>query len=433
MNVNIENLSSVKRKISFEIPADRVTSEIGKVYEQIRKNASIKGFRKGKVPQSVIEKNFSGKMAGEVLQNLVSETYLKAITDNKIVPVAPPTIESDEVKKGQPLNYSAVVEIFPEIEVNDYIGLETKKKPYVPNEEAVDSRLKDMQARMAQLVPLVEQRPAINGDIVTLDFKGFVDGAPFERGEAEDYMLELGSKSFIEGFEEQIIGMSCGDEGKITVTFPETYGAHKLAGKEVTFEVKIKEIKYKELPALDDDFARQFGVDTIDEFRGKIAESFEQQEKEKIESTLKDNLVRLLIEKNDLEVPEALVEKQLQFLVDNTLDNLKKQNLTLKMIGSDETKIREELKDNALLQVKGTLLLEALAKKEGLSVEDSEIYEKIQEIAERANKDSDKVEKFYLQNTYARESLIKQLKEEKAIQFLMERAVITEDSQENTN
>jgi len=281
MNVNIENLSSVKRKISFEIPADRVTSEIGKVYEQIRKNASIKGFRKGKVPQSVIEKNFSGKMAGEVLQNLVSETYLKAITDNKIVPVAPPTIESDAVKKGQPLNYSAIVEVYPEIEVKDYIGLQTTKIAYVPNEEAVEGRLKDMQARMAQLVPLTEQRPAINGDIVTLDFKGFVDGAPFERGEMEDYMLELGSKSFIEGFEEQIVGMSSGEEGKITVTFPDTYGAHHLAGKEVTFEVKIKEIKFKEFPALDDDFARQFGVDTLDELKGKIAESFEQQENKK--------------------------------------------------------------------------------------------------------------------------------------------------------
>jgi trigger factor len=433
MNVNIENLSSVKRKISFEIPADRVTSEIGKVYEQIRKNASIKGFRKGKVPQSVIEKNFSGKMAGEVLQNLVSETYLKAITDNKIIPVAPPTIESDQIKEGQPLNYSAVVEIYPEIEVKDYIGLETTKKAYVPDQEAVESRLKEMQARMAQLVPLVEQRPAINGDIVTLDFKGFVDGAPFERGEMENYMLELGSKSFIEGFEEQIIGMSAGDEGKITVTFPDTYGAHVLAGKEVKFEVKIKEIKFKEFPPLDDDFAKQFGIDTIEQLRGKIAESFEQQEKEKIESALKDNMVRLLIEKNDLEVPEALVEKQLQFLMDNTLDNLKSQNLTLEMIGSDETKMREELKDNALLQVKGKLLLEALAKKEALSVEDSEIYEKIQEIAERANKDSDKVEKFYLQNSYAKESLVKQLMEEKAIQFLIERAVITEETQEKTN
>jgi trigger factor len=361
----------------------------------------------------------------------VSETYLKAITDNKIVPVAPPTIESDQVKKGQPLNYSAIVEVYPEIEVKDYIGLQTTKIAYVPNEEAVEGRLKDMQARMAQLVPLTEQRPAINGDIVTLDFKGFVDGAPFERGEMEDYMLELGSKSFIEGFEEQIVGMSSGEEGKITVTFPDTYGAHHLAGKEVTFEVKIKEIKFKELPALDDDFARQFGVDTIEELRGKIAESFEKQEKERIESTLKDNLVRLLIEKNELEVPDALVEKQLQFLMENTLNNLKRQNLTLEMIGSDETKLREELKDNALLQVKGTLLLEALAKKEEISVEDSEIYEKIQEIAEKANKDSDKVEKFYLQNTYARESLVKQLKEEKAIQFLMERAIISEETQEN--
>lgn len=429
MSVNIENLSSVKKKINFAIPAERVTTEIGKVYDEIRKTASIKGFRKGKVPQSVVEKYYSAKMAGEVLQNLVTETYTKAINEHKIIPVAPPTIESDEVKIGEPLNYSATVEILPEFEVKDYIGLQVRKKPYIPDEEAINSRLKDMQTRLAQIAPLEEQRPAAMGDVVTLDFKGFHDNVPFENGEAEGYMLELGSKSFIAGFEEQIVGMSYGDEGKIKVTFPETYGGHKLAGKEVTFEVKIKEIKQKELPELDDNFSKQFGVDTLDQLRGKLAEALEQQEKSKIEADVKDNLVRLLIEKNDLEVPETLVEKQLQFLVENTKNNLSMQNLTLEMIGSDESKLREELKDNALLQVKGTLLLEAVAKKEGIKVEDNEIYEKIQQIAERANKAPEKVENFYLQNTYAREAVIKQLKEEKTIQFLLERATITEDVQ----
>jgi trigger factor len=433
MDVKIENLSSVKKKISFAIPAEKVSSEISKVYDEIRKNASIKGFRKGKVPQSVIEKHYSAKMAGEVLQNLVTETYAKAINDQKIVPVAPPTIESDEVRKGEPLSYSATVEILPEIEVKDYIGLQTQKKPYVLDEEAINDRLKDMQTRMAQVVPLTEQRPAIMSDIVTLDFKGFLDNVPFENGEAEDYMLELGSKSFIEGFEEQIVGMSCGDEGKIQVTFPETYGKHKLAGKEVTFEVRIKDIKQKELPELDDNFAKQFGVDTLDQLRGKLAEAFEQQEKSKIEAEVKDNLVRLLIEKNDLEVPETLVEKQLQFLVENTKNNLSMQNLTLEMVSSDESKLREELKDNALLQVKGTLLLEAVAKKEGINVEENEINEKIQGIAERANKSPEKVENFYLRNTYAREALIKQLKEEKTIRFLLDRAIIKEESQGNSN
>jgi trigger factor len=429
MSVNIENLSSVKKKINFSIPAERVTTEIGKVYDEIRKNASIKGFRKGKVPQSVVEKYYSSKMAGEVLQNLVTETYTKAINEHKIIPVAPPTIESDEVKMGEPLKYSATVEILPEFEVKDYIGLQVRKKTYIPDEEAINSRLQDMRSRLAQIVPLEEQRPAAMGDVVTLDFKGYHDNVPFENGEAEDYMLELGSKSFIAGFEEQIVGMSCSDEGKIKVTFPETYGGHKLAGKEVTFEVKIKEIKQKELPELDDNFSKQFGVDTLDQLRGKLTEALEQQEKSKIEADVKDNLVRILIEKNDLEVPEALVEKQLNFLVENAKDNLSMQNLSLELIGSNEAKLRDELKDNAILQVKGTLLLEAVAQKEGIKIEDNEIYEKIQQIAERTNKAPEKIENFYLQNKYAREALIKQLKEEKTVQFLLERAIITEDVQ----
>ncbi|MEI8355427.1 MAG: trigger factor [Deltaproteobacteria bacterium] len=430
MNVNIETLSSVKKKINFIIPAERVGTEIDRVYNEIRKTTAIKGFRKGKVPQSFIEKNYSGKMAGEVLQGLVTETYLKALNDFKIIPVAPPTIESDELKKGEPLSYSATVEILPVIEPKEYIGLQAEKETYIPDLEAINVRLSEMQARMAQVVPLTEPRPAIIGDIITLDFKGFLDDVPFEKGEAEDYVLELGTKSFIEGFEEQLVGMSCGDEGKVKVTFPEAYGGHKLAGKEVTFEVKIKDIKQKELPELDDDFARQFGLGGIEEMKENIALSFEHQEKIKIDSALKDSLVKALIEKHELEVPEALVEKQLQFLVENTIKTLSAQNLTLEMIGTEESKLREELKDNARMQVKGSLLLEAIAKKEAIIAEDNEIYEKIQVVAEQTNKDSDHVEQFYLHNPNAKASLVKQILEEKAIQFLLEHAVITEVSKD---
>ncbi len=430
MIVKVENLSPVKKKINIEIPAGRVTEEIEKVYGQIRKTAALKGFRKGKVPQAVIEKHYSGKMAGEVLHNIVTETYFKALDEQKIVAVSPPTIDSDEVKIGEPLKYSATVEVIPEIKVNDYKGLQVQKEPYVPNEEMISGRLRDMQSRLAQLKPLDVQRPAISGDIVTLDFTGYADGVPFENGSATDYMLELGSNSFIAGFEEKVVGMSVGEERKIDVSFPADYFVTKLAGKAVTFDVKIKDIKAKELPPLDDDFAKQFGeFETLEQLKSKLSESYESQEKSKIESRMRDSLVKALIDKNPLEVPDALVEKQLNFLVENISNDLSMQNLSLAAIGSDEKKIRGEYKDTAVLQVKGTLLLEEIAKIEGIVIGESDIQEKIAEIAEKANKDSDTVEKFYLKNPYAKEALIKQLREEKTLKFLEENAIITEESQ----
>jgi trigger factor len=430
MIVNVEDVTPVKKKINFEIPADRVTQEIEKVYSQIRKTAALKGFRKGKVPQAVIEKHYSDKMAGEVLHNLVSETYFKALSEQKIVAVAPPSIESvEEVKKGEPLKYSATVETLPKIEVKDYIGLQVETETFVADDEATAGRLREMQARMAQIKPLDEERPASKGDIVTLDFTGFVDGTPFENGSAIDYMLELGSNSFVAGFEDQIEGLSVGDEREIKVSFPSDYFVTKLAGKEVTFEVKIKDIKTKELPPLDDDFAKQFGeFETLEQLKSKLFEAHEKQERSKMEGKLHDGLVKSLIEKNPLEVPEALVEKQLNFMIENITNDLAMQNLSLAAIGSDEKKIREDYRETAVLQVKGTLLLEAVAKKEGIEIEESEILDKITEIAEKSGKDSEIVERFYQKNPYAKEALIKQLKEEKTIKFLVERATITESA-----
>ncbi len=429
MIVNVENVGPVKKKINFEIPATRVTEEIEKVYGEIRKTAALKGFRKGKVPQSMIEKHYSGTMAGEVLHNIVKETYFKALDEQKIVAVSPPSIESEGVKNGESLKYSATFEVIPEFEVKDYKGLRVKKERFVPDEEKIANRLKDMQTRLAQLKPLEVQRPAIIGDVVTLDFTGYVNGAPLENGSAHDYMLELGSNSFIAGFEEKVVGMSIGDEGKIDLSFPKDYFVTKLAGKDVTFEVKIKDIKVKELPPLDDDFAKQFGeFDTLEQLKSKLVESFENQEKSKIESRMHDNLVKALIEKNPIEVPETLVEKQLNFLVENVTNDLSMQNLSLAAIGSDEKKIRSEYKNTALLQVKGTLLLEEVAKKEGIEIGENELQGKFVEIAEKANKDTDTVEKYYLKNLYAKEALLKQLREEKTLRFLEDHAIITEES-----
>lgn len=427
MQIKVEKLSSVKKRLHFEIPADRVTTEIDKAYDVIRKRASIKGFRKGKAPQSYIEKHYRDVMAEEVLKTIVNDTYFKALMDEKIYPVSHPEIESDGVKRGEIFTYSATVEVFPEIEVKDYAGLEVKKEKYVLNEELIDRRLQEMRESMAQLKPVEEARAAANGDFVTIDFKGFVDGVPFEQGEATDFQLELGSGRFIPGFEEQVCGMKAGEERTISVVFPEDYGKKELAGKEATFTVKLNEIKVKELPPLDDELAKEVGeFETLGELRAKLVEIQEKQEQDRIETDLRERLIKALIEKNDFEVPDTLVDRQLESMLDNTKKRLAYQRLSLEMMGMDEAHYKAQFRDVAVSQVKGSLLLDALAKQEGIAVEESDLEEKIRTLAGDNLESLETVRNYYLQNERAKENLTAQIREERALALLLGQARITE-------
>jgi trigger factor len=427
MLVTVENVSPVKKKISLEIPSERVSREIEKVYGEIRKSVSIKGFRKGKVPQPVIEKYYGERMEADVMKNLVNDSYPKALAENGIVPVSQPEFESDELKPGEPFKYTVIIETVPEIELKDYKGLQVEKRKFLPDEEVVEGRIKELQDGMAQLKLVEGARPAADGDFVVIDFKGFLNGVAFERGAAEDYVLQLGSHKFVPGFEEQVIGMSVGDSREIAVTFPAEYGSPELAGQPVTFEVTLKEIKEKELPSLDDDFARMFGpYDTMEQLKARIAEVFSAEEVQKIENELRDRIVKALIEKHEFEVPEAMVEKQLAVLVENMKSNLASQNLTLEKIGSSEELIRTQARSVAVSQVKGSLLLAAVADKEGIQVDDALLEEKMRDMAAQANKDFEVIQGLYEKNPYAKDTLVMQLREDKAIDFLMEYAEVTE-------
>lgn len=427
MVINVENVTPVKKKISFEIPSDRVANEIEKVYEEIRRNAAVKGFRKGKVPRPVIEKYFSDKMEADVVKNLISDTYYQALLEKKIVPVSQPSFESDTLTPGEAFRYSVTFETAPEIVLNDYMGLEVEKRRPALDEKVVDSRIRELQEGMSQLKVVEEARPAGMGDFVVIDFKGYLDGVPFERGEARDYALQLGSGHFIPGFEEQVVGMTVGERKDVAVTFPAEYGSPELAGKPVTFQVTLKEIKEKELPALDDDFARQFGpYDNMEQLRARIAEVFEKEEVQKIENELRDRIVKALIARHEFEVPEAMVERQLAVLVENMKNTLAKQGLSLEKIGSSEEIVRSQARSVAVSQVKGSLLLAAVADKEGIEVEDSELEEKMRDVAAQANKDFEVLQSLYESNPYAKDTLRMQLREDKVIDFLLKNARVTE-------
>lgn len=427
MTSTVESLSSVKKKISFEIPAERVSTEIDKVFGQIQKRAAIKGFRKGKVPRSLVEQNYGSMMEGDVLKNLFDETYFKALADHKIFPVSHPLIESDEVKRGEPLKYSATVEVLPEIEVGDYSGLQVKKEKFVSDAAPVEARLNEMREGISVLKPLEEDKSAENGHFVVIDFVGSVDGIPFEGGSAESYQLELGSGRFIPGFEEQLVGVKTGEQTTVAVTFPEEYGNKELAGKQASFAVTVREIKVKELPELNDEFAMQFGeFETFDQLKTKLVELHEKQEADRIKADLQDRLVKALIEKNEIEVPSALVDRQLQLMLSNMKNRLAQQRLSLEMMGIDDETFKIQYRDSAENQVKGSLLLEAVAKKEGVKVEDADIEAKLRAMAEEAGQDFERVKSFYEQNHNAKENLVAHLNEEKVLGYLLDKAVITE-------
>jgi trigger factor len=436
MQSNVESLSSIKKKINFEIPAQQVSAEVDKAYSEIRKQAAIKGFRKGKVPMALIEKHYGEKMAEDVVKSLVNDSYFKAIAEYKLNPVAYPEIQSDALKPGESFKYSATVEIFPEVEVKDFEGLEVVKEQLPASDDAaVEARLKEMRESMAQLVPAAEGHAAQLGDFVTFDFEGSLDGVPFEGGAAEDFQLELGSGRFIPGFEDQLVGLSAGSKSTVKVSFPEEYGNNELAGKPAEFAVSVKEIKVKELPELNDEFAKGFGeeFESLDQLKQKLAELNQGQEERRIQNELRDRLLKALIEKNDLEVPEAMVDRQVSLMLENTKQRLQSQRLSLEMMGLTEEGYKEQFREVARDQVKGALLLDAIAEKQKLEAADEEVAAQVKEIAAATHQDADKVANLYRTNERAKESLTTQIREDKAIKFLLERAKVTELPKEEIN
>jgi len=427
MQVNVEQLSSVKKKISFEIPVERVAAEIDKVFSGIRKRAVIPGFRKGKAPQGLIRKTYQDQVEGDVVKNLFNESYFKYLQDNSINPVAYPVIDTEELVEGAPFKYTATIEVYPEVSVNQYEGFEVVREKFSADEKALDNRIQQMRDNLSQLKPVEEERPAQTGDFVIIDFVGFVDGERLEGGDARDHQLELGSNSFIPGFEEQVAGMKVGEQKRIKLTFPEQYQSAELSGKPVEFDVTLKEIKVKIVPELDDAFAQEFGdFKTMAELRTKVGETLEKQEMERIEREFKDSLISVLVEKNDFELPDAMVDRQLSSMLENTKQRLQYQNLSLEMMGLDEARYKEQFRSVAENQVKGALLLHELAEKVGTEVSESDIEARLRRIAEESGQDYARISAYYLKNADAKSSLEEQIREEKVLDLIAAKAKITE-------
>ena len=430
MNIQVEDLSPVKKKISVEVNAEKVSKEIADTYAKIARNAKLKGFRKGKVPMHLVKQYYAGQMEQEVVGKLINDTYYNAIVEHSIAAIGEPSIQkSGDLEEDKSFTYEFHVEVKPEVENPEYSGLVLKKEIYAFDDSVVDARINEMLDSRTQK-EAVERDDIQNGDFVTLDFEGFVAGEAFEGGAAGDYELEIGSGSFIPGFEDQLIGMKRGEEGEVAVTFPEEYGNEDLAGKNAVFKVSIKEIKEKIVPELTDELAKEFGADSVEDLREKIGEDFAKQEQQRIEEDLKERLMSQLVERNPIEVPATMVERQLDFMHQNITGRLKSQGMSLEMMGLNDQAFRAMYRETAVKQVQGSLILEGVGATENISVDDAEVDSRLEEIAEMVNTPIEEVKKYY-SSEEAKKGLLAQIEEEKVITFLLGQADIQEISKED--
>ncbi|MCF6238220.1 MAG: trigger factor [Candidatus Marinimicrobia bacterium] len=425
MSVKIEDVSSIKKKLTIEVAVEQVNKAISKAYKKIGKTAKVKGFRAGKVPESVLEKYYGAQMEQDVLTSLINDTYFKALQENDILAIGEPSIvESSGINKCEAFTYEAEVEIKPEVTAKDYTKLSLEKEKFVADPKAVSGQLEEMRTSKAQL-EVTEREEARNGDSVVIDFEGFIDDEAFDGGKGEDHVLELGSGSFIPGFEDQVVGMKREENKSVEVSFPADYGQAELAGKPAVFKVFMKEIKEKVVPELDDEFAKGFGVDTLDELKEQLQTSYETQETSKIENELREKLVGTLIERNPIEVPEAMIAKQLDYMYENISNRMKSQGMSPERLGITPESFRENYRTTAIEQVSGNLILEAIGRQENIVAEESEIDAKLEEIATMANAPIDTVKKYYA-GSEARSGLMAQIAEEKVVGFLLESANVKE-------
>ena len=427
MSVKVENTENKNEvKLSFEIEAEKFDEAMKKVYSKTAKYFTIPGFRKGKAPMNIVEKHYGSEIFYEdTFNELVPDIYDNAIKENNIEAVSKPAIDISQMEKGKNLIFTAVVQIKPEVTLGKYKGIELKKIEYTVSDKDVEHELGHMAEHNARLVS-IEDRPVENGDTTVIDFEGSIDGVPFEGGKAEKHELEIGSGTFIPVFEDQVIGMKLEEEKDITVTFPEDYFSKELAGKPAVFKVKLHEIKKKELPKMDDEFAKDVSeFDTLEELKKDIKDKMQKENEEKAKYETEDLAIKTVCDDVKVEIPSGMIETEIDNMVKDVEQRLQYQGLTLQqyysLSGKTEAVVRDEMKEQAEKSVKSRLVLEAVIKAEDLKVEDCEVEEKLKEMAKNYNRPEEDM----LKNDYLKDYIRENRKVEKAIEFIVKNAKIT--------
>jgi trigger factor len=428
MKASWEKIEKNQGVLTIEVEADQVSVALDKAFKKVSAKANIPGFRKGKVPRSIFEAKFGVEsLYQDALDILLPEAYTQAVQETEINPIDRPEVDVLQMEKGQPLKFTAKVEVRPEVQLGTYKGIEVTDTSKAVSAEELDAELTKLQQRHAELI-VIDEGQAEDGDSTIIDFEGFVDGVPFEGGKGERYALELGSNSFIPGFEAQIVGMGIGDDKDVEVTFPEDYQSEDLKGKAATFKVKLHEIKRKNLPALDDEFAKDVSeFDTLDEFKADLSKRLEEKNAEAAKRDKENQIVEQVAAAAEVDVPQVMVQTEVESMLNDFANRLQQQGMTLDMYyqfsGQNEDVLKAQMTSDAEKRVRNNLVLEAVAKAESIEVTDEELNEELDKMAQTYKRSVEEIRSILAANGNL-ESMKSELVVKKTIDFLLENSKV---------
>lgn len=423
--MKIEDISTVKKKLTFDIPWPDVKNELDAVYRTVGKKAKIKGFRPGRIPRSILERHYRKEAEEETVSNLVNRYYWETLQEKEIPAVIQPEIEQKGIEEEKNFTFSATVEVEPVVEPKDYLGLDLEKEEPVVTEEDLEERMKEIRQMFATMEEVTEERGVIESDYVNLDFAGALAGEKLKELQSEDYLLEIGSKTFVPGFEEQLIGMRKGEKKTVAVRFPEKYQAAHLAGKEIEFEVHIKGIRIKKLPELDEQFIKNFEhYESLEDLKADIRKNLEEEKKRKIALAFERLISDRLLERNTFEVPDSFVERQIYYMMSDTQRRMVSNGMDPKKAAEFSFKLHDQFREEATKIVKTVLLLKGIARKEGLIAGEDEVEAQIRELAAKRAQDYEAL-KQSLEKDDLMDNIRSEILNRKTYEFLEAKANIT--------
>lgn len=425
MSVQVENLEKNMAKLTIEVSAEELEKAIQAAYMKQRSKINIPGFRKGKVPRQMIEKMYGAEIFyEEAVNTLVSQEYPKAAEESGLEIVSRPDINVEQLEKGKPFIFTSEVAVKPEVTLGKYMGVQVKKMDISVTEEEITAEIDKERENNARTIT-IEDRAVADGDTAVIDFEGFVDGEAFEGGKGENHSLVIGSHSFIDTFEEQLIGKNTGEDVEVNVTFPEDYHAPELAGKPALFKVKINEIKTKELPELDDEFAQDVSeFDTLAEYKESVEKKLTQRKETNAKRQKEEEAIQKVIEDSQMEIPDAMVETQTRSMLDDFANRIAQQGLSMEQYmqftGMNVEKMMEQMRPDALKRIQSSLVLEAIAKVENIEVSEEELNSEINRMAELYAMEADKLVEYLGEN--GKQSIKQDLSIQKAVDLIRENA-----------
>jgi trigger factor len=435
MKSSVEKVSSLQRRLNIEVPAQTVSTAFDETFKGIQKQANIKGFRQGKAPLATIKSLYGERVKQDVIQDLIQKHYFQALQQHELNPISYPEFEFDQVNEGKDFAFTANFEVKPEVALKTFEGLDVEKEKYVADDSKVEEVLQNIRSGRAELVDVLEDRPAQNGDVAILDFEGFVDGQPLENGSGKDHNLELGANQFIEGFEEGVVGMKIGQTKTLSLKFPDQYHAADIAGKSVDFKVTLNGLKKKQLPELTDDFIAQMmgnatgEPQTLDSLKETIRKDFEDSEKKRIETDFKNRLLKKLVAMNPVEVPPSMLAEQKEALKEDMKKRMKEQGMQDADFEAYAQKWDSDFESSAAEMIQSGFLIDAIATKNDLRWTQDDLEAKFDEYAKQTGIDKARIKEFY-QKPEQMNRVTYAITEEKVLDFLLKSAKVTEVSKD---